>query len=154
MNEQYINTLKYIKASTWALKHGMWPEVIAEFCRDGKIEGCRKSHGIWFVPRTTDPKAVWRMEHGYADPTQFPEEGRAVKTFKDLVEKALSSKERGKLSKGEFVYPKERKYPINDIAHGRNALARVSAHGTRAEKAKVRKAVYSKFPSLKKDKKK
>ena len=44
----------------------------------------------------------------------------------------------------------KRKYPIPDIAHGRNALARVAAHGTPAEKAAVKRAVYRKYPSLRK----
>jgi hypothetical protein len=43
---------------------------------------------------------------------------------------------------------KKRKYPIHDIAHARNALARVAAHGTPAEKAAVRRAVYARYPSL------
>lgn len=44
----------------------------------------------------------------------------------------------------------KRKYPIHDISHARNALARVAQHGTSAEKAQVKRAVYRKFPSLKK----
>lgn len=40
-------------------------------------------------------------------------------------------------------------YPIPDIAHGRNALARVAQHGTPAEKATVRAKVRSKFPGIK-----
>ena len=40
-------------------------------------------------------------------------------------------------------------YPIPDESHARNALARVSQHGSEAEKAKVRKAVASKFPNIK-----
>lgn len=39
-------------------------------------------------------------------------------------------------------------YPINDPAHARNALARVSQHGTPEEKSKVRSAVKRKFPSI------
>lgn len=48
-----------------------------------------------------------------------------------------------------FALPGKR-YPIHDMAHARNALARVSQYGTPAEKARVRKAVYAKYPSLKK----
>lgn len=39
-------------------------------------------------------------------------------------------------------------YPIPDLPHARNALARVSQHGTPAERAMVRSKVYSKFPQL------
>jgi len=39
-------------------------------------------------------------------------------------------------------------YPIPNASHARNALARVSQHGTPAEKATVRAAVKRKFPSI------
>ena len=73
------------------------------------------------------------------------------KTGAPVVEKKLTYKARESLSKTSFVYPKERKYPIHDIAHARNALSRVSQHGTPAEKKRVRAAVHNKYPSLKKD---
>lgn len=64
----------------------------------------------------------------------------------------LKYKQRSRMKDKSFAIPKERKYPIHDISHARNALSRVSAFGTPAEKAKVRKAVYEKYPSLKKKK--
>ena len=36
----------------------------------------------------------------------------------------LSEKKRDKLPKEEFAFPKERKEPLNDASHVRNALAR------------------------------
>jgi len=56
---------------------------------------------------------------------------------------------RKKLKKSSFALPEEEKYPIPDIDHARNALARVAQHGTPAEKKKVRAAVEKKYPSLK-----
>lgn len=41
------------------------------------------------------------------------------------------------------------RYPIEDASHARNALARISQHGTPAEKKKVRAAVHKKYPSIK-----
>lgn len=38
----------------------------------------------------------------------------------------LSTKTRNKIPKSEFGLPGERKYPINDKAHARNAKARAS----------------------------
>ena len=64
----------------------------------------------------------------------------------------LTYKARESLKSTSFVYPKERRYPIHDLAHARNALARVSAHGTPTEKARVKAAVYRKYPELKKRK--
>ena len=61
----------------------------------------------------------------------------------------LASKQRNKLRKSQFALPGKRAYPINDIAHARNALARVEQHGTKSEKARVKAAVYKKYPSLK-----
>ena len=40
-------------------------------------------------------------------------------------------------------------YPIPDESHARNALARVSQHGSEAEKRKVKSAVARKFPDIK-----
>jgi hypothetical protein len=64
----------------------------------------------------------------------------------------LSYKARKKLPKSAFVFPGEEKYPIHDESHARNALARVSASGTPAEKKKVRAAVKRKFPGIKQSK--
>ncbi len=58
---------------------------------------------------------------------------------------------RKKLKKSSFALPEEEKYPIPDIEHARNALARVAQHGTPAEKKKVRAAVEKKYPSLRKN---
>jgi len=64
----------------------------------------------------------------------------------------LTYKKRKRLRKRSFAIPEKRKYPIHDIAHARNALARVAAFGTPSEKRRVRAAVYRKYPSLKKKK--
>jgi hypothetical protein len=68
------------------------------------------------------------------------------------MSKDLSSrKNRNNLEKSSFALPEEEKYPIPDIEHARNALARVAQHGTASEQKKVRSAVEKKYPSLKKD---
>ncbi|RLB07736.1 MAG: hypothetical protein DRG27_06260 [Deltaproteobacteria bacterium] len=70
----------------------------------------------------------------------------------------LTWKQRKKLPKSAYVFPNRApgpgSYPIPDITHARNALARVAQHGTAYEKRKVREAVYKKFPQLKKNKQK
>lgn len=60
----------------------------------------------------------------------------------------LTYKARKALPSSTFVEPGERKYPIPDKSHARNALARVSQHGSSSEKAKVRAAVHRKYPSI------
>ncbi len=61
----------------------------------------------------------------------------------------LTYAKRKRMRSSSFALPKERKYPLNDLSHARNALARVSAHGTKKEQAIVRRKVYQKYPSLK-----
>ena len=63
------------------------------------------------------------------------------------IEKDLSYKERQDMSSSQFALPGKGSgpegkqggsYPIPDESHARNALARVSQHGSESEKAKVR----------------
>ncbi len=60
----------------------------------------------------------------------------------------LSSSKRNKMADSTFAIPSKRAYPINDVSHARNALARVEQHGTPAEKKQVRAAVKRKYPSV------
>jgi len=62
----------------------------------------------------------------------------------------LTQAKREDIPKKQFALPKEEGYPIHDLAHARNALARVSQHGSPAERATVRKKVYARYPELKK----
>lgn len=42
----------------------------------------------------------------------------------------------------------QEKYPMHDIAHAKETLAKVGMQGTPAEKRIVREAVYAKYPAL------
>lgn len=69
----------------------------------------------------------------------------------------LTYKQRERMSKKDFALPVKRHggkggYPIEDKAHARDALARISKFGTPAEKAIVRAKVHKKFPSIKESK--
>ena len=74
----------------------------------------------------------------------------------DSVEKRkLTTSARNALPDSAFVFPADRRYPIHDESHARNALSRVAQHGTPEEKAKVRAAVARRYPNIgKKGKKK
>ena len=61
----------------------------------------------------------------------------------------LTTRGRKQIKAENFALP-GRRYPLTDISHARNALARVAQHGTPEEKRKVRAKVYKKYPSLKK----
>jgi hypothetical protein len=65
----------------------------------------------------------------------------------------LSYAERKKMPKKEFAVPSKKEggkggYPIPDASHARNALARVSQHGSPAEKKEVRAKVHAKYPGI------
>lgn len=73
----------------------------------------------------------------------------------------LSMKSRKALPSSSFALPGKGEgpsgkgagsYPIPDKSHARNALSRVSQHGSSAEKAKVRAKVHAKFPDIGKEK--
>lgn len=59
----------------------------------------------------------------------------------------LNAEKRKKIPASEFALP-GRRYPIEDKAHARNALSRVSQDGTPSEKATVRRRVAAKYPDL------
>jgi hypothetical protein len=59
----------------------------------------------------------------------------------------LTAGTRKALPSKDFALP-GRRYPIDTINRGRDALSRVSANGTPAEKAKVRAAVHARYPSI------
>ena len=60
----------------------------------------------------------------------------------------LTAAKRKAIPSKDFAGP-DRSYPINDASHARNALARVSQHGTPALKARGRSAVKRKYPNIK-----
>ncbi len=59
----------------------------------------------------------------------------------------LTTATRKKIPSGEFALP-GRRYPIEDLAHARNALARVAQDGTPAEITAVRRKVHRLYPEL------
>jgi hypothetical protein len=63
----------------------------------------------------------------------------------------LTTEARNRLPAKDFAGA-DRSYPIPNASHARNALARVSQHGTPAEKSRVRSAVHKKFPGIGKNK--
>jgi len=60
----------------------------------------------------------------------------------------LTAKSRRAIKGSNFALPGKRAYPIHDRSHAANALARVSQHGTAAEKATVRRKVKAKYPGM------
>ena len=79
-----------------------------------------------------------------------------------LVKGVLTTEDREDLKQKQFALPKKAEdkeekaesgnYPIPDLSHARNALAMVARYGNSSEQAKVRAAVYKKYPQLDKRK--
>ena len=63
----------------------------------------------------------------------------------------LTTKERKAIPRTDFALP-GRRYPIEDKAHARNALARVSQNGSSEEKEAVRREVARRYPKIGEDK--
>lgn len=66
----------------------------------------------------------------------------------DVCKAKLKAKQRNALSDKDFAIPETRSYPIHDESHARNALSRVSQHGTPDEKKRVRAAVHRRYPDI------
>lgn len=73
----------------------------------------------------------------------------------------ITTEERKKLPSKDFALPGKGKgaggkgpgsYPIDTKGRARNALARVSQHGSSEEKSEVRSKVKKKYPSIKESK--
>lgn len=61
----------------------------------------------------------------------------------------LTYKEKKSLPTSTFVLKKERKYPIPDVTHARNALARASQFGSPTVQGMVKAEVKRRFPTIK-----
>ena len=65
----------------------------------------------------------------------------------------LDTEQRNSIPKKDFAGP-HKSYPIEDKSHARNALSRVSEFGSPSLKAKVKREVHEKYPSIDEKKKK
>jgi hypothetical protein len=61
---------------------------------------------------------------------------------------ALSDKDGDHLKDSDFGEPEQRKYPIEDETHARNALSRVAQHGSDQEQHEVRERVEKRYPDM------
>lgn len=59
----------------------------------------------------------------------------------------LTSAARNSLPSSSFVFPRTRKFPIEDRNHARNALSRAGAKGGAVE-SRVRAAVHRRYPGI------
>jgi hypothetical protein len=56
--------------------------------------------------------------------------------------------QRSKMKPSTFAVPSRKAYPLPDIGHARNAIARVQQHGSPVEKAAVFSKVRTRYPAL------
>ena len=64
-----------------------------------------------------------------------------------LDEKKLTTSERNSLSDDDFALP-GRQYPIENEAHARNALARISQFGSPEEREQVKAKIRKRYPNI------
>ena len=60
----------------------------------------------------------------------------------------LDEQQRQALPQFDFAYPSQRRYPINDLEHGRLALTYVMAPSNRADRYHVMLRVFQRYPQL------
>lgn len=115
----------------------------------------KKRKALAAARRSDNPEDLKRLRGKVAEsallPPLYPREAVSSGDFPAMGEAELTAKKRNKLPKTAFAIPGKRAYPIQDLAHARNALARVAQFGTPAEKKAVRAAVYRRYPQLRKN---
>jgi hypothetical protein len=65
-----------------------------------------------------------------------------------LRKSSLTLRERERLPAAAFVFPKQRRFPIHDLFHGRLALIYVMSPSLAADREQVAKAVLARYPEL------
>lgn len=60
----------------------------------------------------------------------------------------LTAAKRNALPASKFGLPKTKQYPLDTAGRARDALSRVSANGTSAQRAEVRRNVAKAYPSI------
>ena len=87
--------------------------------------------------------------HHYETPFGRVVHGMEIHNGEPVKKAELSAQGRNQIKEENFALPDSR-YPIHDIEHARNALARVAQNGSEKEQKQVKAAVHKKYPSLEK----
>lgn len=90
------------------------------------------------------------MSDAAQDPQQSAElrQARLRLRVEEQRAAALNTKARNNLKDSDFAIPSKRAYPIQDLAHARDALSRVAQNGTPDEQKQVRAAVHARYPGI------
>jgi hypothetical protein len=116
------------------------------FLEQDRPEGVKK---IYRALKRDHPEMSAEMKARIAARQGKPGKQKQGPPYKGPIKEAaeLTTQGRKQISEGNFALP-GRRYPIHDESHARNALARVTQHGTPEEQAKVRAAVKKKYPGI------
>jgi SAM-dependent methyltransferase len=106
------------------------------FGRTGTVEYISSFDGTMSVRFDDNARSYYTP--GQVERDDFP-------VLDEIQKKDLTSQGRKRIAEHNFALPRERKYPIHDISHARNALARSAG---KPEEKKVWDAVYAKYPSI------
>jgi hypothetical protein len=150
-------------------EHSDNPKVQKEIAMDHLTEHPKYYTGLVKMEKElTKAEKVMNKVSAKTHPKDCPceeckESKKEEKKEHEKTAKKLTTTARERISKKNFAEPEKKNkknpagrggYPIEDKAHARNALARVSQFGSPAEKARVRAKVHAKYPDIGKDKKK
>jgi hypothetical protein len=98
------------------------------------------------TPRCRECQSVFQL-HFAVCPFRRPVNPTTVSRTGGNAVAKLTTKKRKSLSSKSFVFPKSRKFPIEDKAHARDALSRAAHKGGSVEE-KVKAAVHKKYPGI------
>jgi hypothetical protein len=116
----------------------------------GPSSGGEDDEGKVEVTMGPGGKVDAEMLIGYLSTQEAPRRDRQESVTADidrLFEHPLDAAARHRLPRKDFALPGGR-YPVEDKAHARNALSRVSGNGSPEEKAAVKAKVCRKYPGL------
>ncbi len=141
----------------WVESEGGLPQPICEMAKEIMKTGKTKSQAIAIAVSRAKVlaakgnakyvRAVAQWEKMRSSAKAKPNV-KATALDKILALSVLTAEKRKKLKSSDYAIPEKKAYPIHDETHARNALARVSQHGTPEEKKRVRAAVKRRYPNI------
>ena len=111
------------RAAAGLARDAAHPSTLGERGSHRRVQAAQRRWG------TVAATALGKASTGHGWSTSGWEE---IRVSKDLSDSA----NRKKLKESSFALPEREKYPIPDIDHGRNALARVAQSGSEAERGR------------------
>ncbi len=125
---------------------------LADLSRKPKTESASLDLAKRLQSQSKYPETTMVEDPDYGLPEEIRLHNKAVRARQvksnSITARKLTTKERNELKSSDFVFPKKREYPIQDIEHARIALAFATKSKNPLIKRKVFNAVYKRYPEL------